>query len=78
MKLETRVHLEPFVRDIGCDVIGKVDPVTNLRPIKFYIPENEGRVEKLYRFERQRVQQWNMRFWKHHNEMFKKVSTTLL
>lgn len=59
--------------EFHCDVIGKPDPVTNLRPIKFYVPEKETEIEKLYRQERIRVHEWNDGFWRHHNETFKKV-----
>lgn len=59
--------------EFHCDVIGKPDPVTNLRPIKFHVPEKETEIEKLYRQERIRVHEWNDIFWRHHNEMFKKV-----
>ncbi len=65
--------VKTLVNDLHCDVIGKPDPVTNLRPIIFYVPEKETAIEKRYRLERYLLQEWNHRFWRRHNEMFVKV-----
>lgn len=59
--------------DACCDAIGKPDPLSNLRPIKFYIPNEETELEKLFRIERYKVQEWNNKFWTHHNTSFQKV-----
>lgn len=55
------------------DVIGKPDPISNLRLMKFSVPEMETSIERLFRIERTRVQNWNNRFWTKHNHSFKTV-----
>lgn len=59
------------------DLISKPDPVSNLRQIKFFIPKNETKLEKLFRNEREDVQKWNNTFWTRHNKAFQKVSVFL-
>lgn len=56
------------------DVIGKADPVSNLRLIKFHVPEKETEIEKFYRTEQIRIQEWNHMFWSRHNTIFRAVS----
>ncbi|XP_065200052.1 COA8 family protein CG14806, mitochondrial [Planococcus citri] len=58
--------------DARCDAIGNPDPVSNLRPIRFYVPEKETELEKLFRIERHKVQEWNNEFWTKHNYTFRK------
>lgn len=55
------------------DIIGKPDPVSNLRPYRFHIPISESSIEKQYREEREKVQIWNQEFWLKHNLKFSKV-----
>lgn len=59
---------------ISQDIINEPHPISNLRLIKFHIPEKETKIEKLYRIERYSIQEWNNSFWKNHNEMFNKVN----
>ncbi|CAH0381698.1 unnamed protein product [Bemisia tabaci] len=54
----------------GHDMVGEPNPLTNLRPLKFHIPENETEIERRYRLKREEVQQWNDRFWARHNTRF--------
>ena len=45
------------------DWIGPPDKYSNLRPIHFYIPENESPLEQKLRELRQETQEWNQQFW---------------
>lgn len=54
-------------------MVGEPNPLTNLRPLKFHIPENETEIERRYRLKREEVQQWNDRFWARHNTRFFEV-----
>ncbi|XP_074640025.1 COA8 family protein CBG23705, mitochondrial-like [Tubulanus polymorphus] len=54
----------------NCDWIGPADPVSNLRPIKFYIPTDETALQREFREKRHRIQEWNGSFWKKHNKNF--------
>lgn len=56
----------------SCDIIGKPDPVSNLRPYRFHIPKSESAIEREYREEREKVQKWNQEFWLKHNLKFSK------
>uniref|UniRef100_A0A8D8ZKA7 APOPT family protein CG14806, mitochondrial n=2 Tax=Cacopsylla melanoneura TaxID=428564 RepID=A0A8D8ZKA7_9HEMI len=56
----------------SCDVIGKPDAISNLRPYKFHIPATESNIERTYRQERETVQSWNQEFWMKHNIKFTK------
>lgn len=62
----------------SCDVIGKPDLVSNLRPYKFHIPPGESAIERRYREEREKVQNWNQEFWLKHNTKFVKVRILLM
>ena len=59
--------------NITSDWIGPPDSVSNLRPIKFYIPSDETELQKCYRLQREKVQQWNQQFWLKHNIKFVEV-----
>ncbi|XP_012269369.1 COA8 family protein CG14806, mitochondrial [Athalia rosae] len=52
------------------DAIGPPDPVSNLRPIVFAVPNNETALEKTYRETRVSTQAWNQEFWSKHNARF--------
>ncbi|XP_078005314.1 cytochrome c oxidase assembly factor 8 [Phascolarctos cinereus] len=54
------------------DWIGPPDRYSNLRPIKFYIPENESPLEQQLRKLRQETQEWNQQYWANHNQTFSK------
>ncbi len=52
------------------DQIGPVDKVSNLRPIKFYIPPDETKIEKEYREKRQKIFDFNHKYWSEQNLSF--------
>ncbi|XP_027632222.1 apoptogenic protein 1, mitochondrial isoform X7 [Tupaia chinensis] len=54
------------------DWIGPPDKYSNLRPVHFYIPENESALEQKLRELRQETQEWNQQFWAHQNLSFSK------
>ncbi|XP_007473574.2 cytochrome c oxidase assembly factor 8 isoform X1 [Monodelphis domestica] len=54
------------------DWIGPPDRYSNLRPIKFYIPENESPLEQQLRKLRQETQEWNQQYWANQNQTFSK------
>nr|XP_020769110.1 apoptogenic protein 1, mitochondrial isoform X1 [Odocoileus virginianus texanus] len=54
------------------DWIGPPDKYSNLRPIHFYIPENESPLEQKLRELRQETQEWNQQFWADQNLTFHK------
>ncbi|KAM6171406.1 cytochrome c oxidase assembly factor 8 isoform 1-T1 [Erethizon dorsatum] len=54
------------------DWIGPPDKHSNLRPVHFYIPENESSLEQKLRELRQETQAWNQQFWANQNLTFSK------
>lgn len=74
MNSSKEIQKSKLSTDARCDAIGKPDPISNLRPIKFYVPDRETALERLFRIERHKVQEWNNIFWTHHNKSFQKVS----
>ncbi|XP_069346614.1 cytochrome c oxidase assembly factor 8 isoform X2 [Eulemur rufifrons] len=54
------------------DWIGPPDKYSNLRPVHFYIPENESPLEQKLRELRQETQEWNQQFWANQNLTFSK------
>lgn len=56
------------------DLVGPADPVSKLRPIKIFIPENETTLEQRLRLRREEVYAWNQSFWTKHNISFVEVS----
>nr|XP_051690845.1 cytochrome c oxidase assembly factor 8 isoform X4 [Oryctolagus cuniculus] len=54
------------------DWIGPPDRYSNLRPVHFYIPENESPLERRLRELRQETQEWNQQFWAAQNLTFAK------
>ncbi|XP_043836611.1 translation initiation factor IF-2 [Dromiciops gliroides] len=54
------------------DWIGPPDRYSNLRPIKFYVPENESPLEQQLRKLRHETQEWNQQYWANQNQAFSK------
>ncbi|XP_039740268.1 cytochrome c oxidase assembly factor 8 isoform X2 [Pteropus medius] len=54
------------------DWIGPPDKHSNLRPVHFYIPEDESPSERKLRELRQETQEWNQQFWANQNVTFLK------
>ncbi|XP_070698747.1 cytochrome c oxidase assembly factor 8 [Pempheris klunzingeri] len=54
------------------DWIGPPNPLSNLRPIIYRIPENESELEKRLRHLRQETEDWNHDFWSKQNVTFSK------
>ncbi|KAM4690159.1 cytochrome c oxidase assembly factor 8 [Rhinophrynus dorsalis] len=54
------------------DWIGPPDRLSNLRPIRYFIPEHESQLEQKLRKLRQETQDWNQRFWANQNLSFMK------
>ncbi|KAM8781860.1 cytochrome c oxidase assembly factor 8 [Rhynchonycteris naso] len=54
------------------DWIGPPDKYSNLRPVYFYIPDNESPSEQRLRELRQETQEWNQQFWANQNLTFLK------
>ncbi|KAM7156375.1 cytochrome c oxidase assembly factor 8 isoform 1-T1 [Molossus nigricans] len=54
------------------DWIGPPDKYSNLRPIHFYVPEDESPSEQKLRELRQETQEWNQQFWANQNLTFRK------
>ncbi|XP_071080363.1 COA8 family protein CBG23705, mitochondrial-like [Haliotis cracherodii] len=52
------------------DWVGPPDSVSNIRPVKYFIPPDETLLEKRYRERRQEVWKWNQEFWEEHNKLF--------
>ncbi|XP_059159881.1 COA8 family protein CBG23705, mitochondrial-like [Physella acuta] len=52
------------------DWIGPPDPISNIRPIRFYVHPNETLTEKKFRIRRAEVLEWNQQFWADHNSRF--------
>ena len=56
------------------DTIGPPDKVSNIRPYKFYQPEDETDTERNYREQRTEAIEFNHEFWYKHNKSFFTVS----
>ncbi|KFO22292.1 hypothetical protein H920_16318, partial [Fukomys damarensis] len=54
------------------DWIGPPDRHSNLRPVHFFVPENESSLEQKLRELRQETQEWNQQFWANQNLTFSK------
>ncbi|KFV81631.1 hypothetical protein N308_01621, partial [Struthio camelus australis] len=52
------------------DWIGPPDKYSNLRPVIFYVPQNESLLERRLRELREETQAWNQRFWARQNVSF--------
>ncbi|KAM8737182.1 cytochrome c oxidase assembly factor 8 [Acanthopagrus schlegelii] len=60
------------------DWIGPPNPLSNLRPIVYRIPENETELEKRLRHLRQETEDWNHDFWTKQNITFSKEKETFI
>ncbi|XP_041809211.1 cytochrome c oxidase assembly factor 8 [Chelmon rostratus] len=54
------------------DWIGPPNPLSNLRPIVYRVPESETELEKRLRHLRQETEDWNHQFWTKQNITFSK------
>ncbi|KAI8079790.1 uncharacterized protein BX664DRAFT_341456 [Halteromyces radiatus] len=55
------------------DMIGTPDPISNLRPVKYFISPTESTEEKEWRLLQQKVDDFNQTFWTNNNTMFSKA-----
>ncbi|XP_002730791.1 COA8 family protein Y39B6A.34, mitochondrial-like [Saccoglossus kowalevskii] len=53
--------------------IGPPDKLSNIRTVKYGIPENESKVKKEYRLMREETDKFNHLFWTEHNAAFIKA-----
>ncbi|KAL1915978.1 uncharacterized protein VTP21DRAFT_6366 [Calcarisporiella thermophila] len=51
-------------------LVGTPDPSSNLRPVRYFTPENELPEEKEWRLQRERVDRFNHGFWAENNALF--------
>ncbi|MBN3294873.1 KLC1 protein, partial [Amia calva] len=54
------------------DWIGPPDRLSNIRPIRFHVPENESLLQARLRVLRQETEDWNQQFWANQNLSFSK------
>jgi len=54
------------------DHIGPADSLSNILPVKFFIPSNETVTERNFRLKKKEVMEWNQSFWADHNSKFMK------
>ncbi|XP_053331221.1 cytochrome c oxidase assembly factor 8 [Spea bombifrons] len=52
------------------DWIGPPDRHSNLRPVRYFIPKDESKLERKLRALREETQAWNQRFWANQNLTF--------
>jgi len=64
--LDPRLNSDKFL-------VGNPHPVSNLRPIRYPIPENESEEDRHFRERRERVDAFNQHFWVNNNAMFIKA-----
>ncbi|CAG8434431.1 1985_t:CDS:10 [Ambispora gerdemannii] len=57
-------------KSLKTDYVGIPDTISNLRPIKYYIPENASPEDTEWRLHRERIDQFNHQFWTSNNELF--------
>ncbi|XP_069577504.1 cytochrome c oxidase assembly factor 8 isoform X1 [Brachyistius frenatus] len=60
------------------DWIGPPNPLSNLRPIVYRVPENESELEARLRHLRQETEDWNHDFWTNQNITFSKEKETFI
>ncbi|CEP16453.1 hypothetical protein [Parasitella parasitica] len=58
---------------VAADMIGTPDPISNLRPVKYYISPHETAEEREWRESCQRVDAFNQSFWQNNNMLFMKA-----
>ncbi|XP_033967998.1 cytochrome c oxidase assembly factor 8 [Pseudochaenichthys georgianus] len=73
-KQDTTPKRSPFRPAVSSthDWIGPPNPLSNLRPIVYHIPENESDLQKRLRHLRQETEDWNHDFWTKQNFSFTK------
>ncbi|KAF9115859.1 hypothetical protein BGX27_006100 [Mortierella sp. AM989] len=54
-------------------LVGNPHPVSNLRPVKYPVPEDESFEDRAFRERRERVDAFNQNFWVNNNNMFNKA-----
>ncbi|KAG1449984.1 hypothetical protein G6F46_010712 [Rhizopus delemar] len=62
-----------LLKPVAADMIGTPDPISNLRPVKYYVLPNETKEEKEWRESCERVDEFNHKFWYENNSMFIKA-----
>ncbi|KAG7232948.1 hypothetical protein INR49_005800 [Caranx melampygus] len=60
------------------DWIGPPNPLSNLRPIVYHVPENETELERRLRHLRQETEDWNHDFWTKQNITFSKEKDSFI
>ncbi|CDS06825.1 hypothetical protein LRAMOSA09350 [Lichtheimia ramosa] len=66
----TQAKSQSLLQPVAADMIGTPDPVTNLRPVRYYVPPDETQEEKEWRLQQERVDEYNQNFWRKNNTMF--------
>ncbi|KAF9913931.1 Apoptogenic protein 1, mitochondrial, partial [Lobosporangium transversale] len=64
--LDPALHTDKYL-------VGTPHPVSNLRPIKYPVPENESQEDRAFRERCERVDAFNQNFWVNNNAMFNKA-----
>ena len=70
---KTSVQLPPSkdsLQKSTYDLIGPADKISNLRSYKYYVPENESKIEYDYRVLREEINDWNHQYWTEQNLKF--------
>ena len=68
--LDKKNPSENLSKPVEADMIGTPDPISNLRPVKYYVSPNETAEEKEWRESCIKVDAFNEEFWHHNNTMF--------
>ncbi|KAI8376935.1 hypothetical protein BD560DRAFT_391209 [Blakeslea trispora] len=55
---------------MAADMIGTPDPISNLRPVKYYVPSDETEEQREWRESCQKVDDFNEKFWHANNTLF--------
>ncbi|CAO3695395.1 unnamed protein product [Rhizopus stolonifer] len=56
-------------------MIGTPNPISNLRPVKYYVSPEETKEEREWRESCQRVDEFNQKFWHDNNLLFVKAKS---
>ncbi|KAI9276449.1 hypothetical protein BY458DRAFT_121609 [Sporodiniella umbellata] len=73
---KTRTHQShDLLKPVAADMIGTPDPISNLRPVKYYVSPNETKEEREWRESCQRIDEFNHKFWYENNLMFVKAKS---
>ena len=60
------------------DWIGQPDTNSKIRPIRLRRVDGETEIERNYRLEREKLNQWNSNFWAQHNQIFENSKTDFM